>query len=42
MLEAPITENSTMIVEGGTTMISNERKNRFTNMEKKHEEFWYT
>ncbi|KAJ1395298.1 gag-polypeptide of LTR copia-type [Sesbania bispinosa] len=42
MLETPTTENSAMIVEGGTAMVANQKKNRFHNMEKKQEEVWCT
>ena len=42
MLETPTVESSTMIAEGGTTMVVNQKKNGFPNMEKKHEEGWYT
>jgi len=42
MLETPTTENLAMIIEGGTRMIANQRKNEVTNMEKKHEEVWCT
>ncbi|KAJ1441201.1 hypothetical protein SESBI_01334 [Sesbania bispinosa] len=42
MLETPTTESSAMIVEGGTTMVANQKKSRFHNMEKKHEEVWCT
>ena len=42
MLETPTVESSTMIAEGGTTMVVNQKKNGFSNMEKKHEEVWFT
>ncbi|KAJ1400177.1 hypothetical protein SESBI_29737 [Sesbania bispinosa] len=42
MLETPTTESSAMIVEGGTAMVANQKKSRFHNMEKKHEEVWCT
>jgi len=34
MLEIPTIENSTRIVEGGTTMISRQKKSGVPNMEK--------
>ena len=38
MLETPTAKSSTMIVEGGTTMVVNQKENGFSNMEKKYEE----
>ncbi|XP_022632117.1 uncharacterized protein LOC111240756 [Vigna radiata var. radiata] len=38
MLETSTTESSTMIAEGGTIMVANQRKN----WEKRHEEIWCT
>ena len=35
MLETPIVESTTMVVEEGTTMIVNQKKNGFSSMEKK-------
>ena len=42
MLEIPTAESSAMIAEGGTTIVVNQKKNGFPNMEKKHEEVWCT
>ncbi|WVZ24536.1 hypothetical protein V8G54_003080 [Vigna mungo] len=42
MLETSTTESSTMIAEGGTIMVANQKKNWVPSMEKKHEEIWCT
>ncbi|XP_068483247.1 uncharacterized protein [Phaseolus vulgaris] len=42
MLETPTTESSAMKAEGGTTMITNQKKSGFSNIEKKQEEVWCT
>ncbi|ESW18331.1 hypothetical protein PHAVU_006G032000 [Phaseolus vulgaris] len=41
MLETPTTESSAMKAEGGTAMITNQKKSGFSNIEKK-EEVWCT
>ncbi|XP_068492253.1 uncharacterized protein [Phaseolus vulgaris] len=42
MLETPTTESSAMKAKGGTTMITNQKKSGFSNIEKKQEEVWCT
>ena len=42
MLETQTTESSAMIAEGGTTMVTNQKKNGSPSVEKKHEEVWCT
>jgi len=42
MLETPIIESITMVVEEGKTMVVNQKKNGFFITKKKHEEVWYS